>query len=316
MPRPPAEEQLRCRCSGEQVVLAIWLSMKDESVATVRGASVTQTVAAAAEQLRLGEPSVLATVLKRRGSTPSSPGQKLLLLSDQQAIGTVGGGAVEWQALEQMATMWRNGSHEPVVVEYQLGAALGMCCGGSVTMLLEPLHPARSVLLVGAGHIGSVLAPLLVGLDLRVLWCDAREGVHPNMRRIAALHGEQLVALEAEHDDPEILAGLRNPARTAALVMTHDHQLDQRVIEWALQQNFDFIGGVGSRAKAARTRKRLAHRSFSEVDQNRFEMPLGADIPARSPAEVAIAIATSVIRWRSQSQQARVSLPEGSSPTQ
>ena len=82
------------------------------------------------------------------------------------------------------------------------------------------------------------------------------------------------------------------------VVMTHDHQLDQQVIEWALRQQFSFVGGVGSRAKAARTRTRLEAKSFSQSDIDRVEMPLGYDLPARTPAEIAVSVSGSLIRWR------------------
>ena len=80
--------------------------------------------------------------------------------------------------------------------------------------------------------------------------------------------------------------------------MTHDHQLDQAVIEWALGHGFGFVGGVGSRAKAARTRARLEAKGVGEADIARVRMPLGVDIGARSPAEIGVAIAAELVAWR------------------
>ena len=78
----------------------------------------------------------------------------------------------------------------------------------------------------------------------------------------------------------------------------HDHQLDQAAIEWALARGFGFIGGVGSRAKAARTRARLEARSVPEPDIARVRMPIGVDIGARTPGEIAVSIAAELIAWR------------------
>ena len=82
------------------------------------------------------------------------------------------------------------------------------------------------------------------------------------------------------------------------LVMTHDHALDQKVIEWALKQGFAFVGGVGSRAKAERTKARLEAKGFPEIDRERVKMPLGVSIGARLPDEIAVAIAAEMVTWR------------------
>lgn len=80
--------------------------------------------------------------------------------------------------------------------------------------------------------------------------------------------------------------------------MTHDHAADQVAIEWALRQGFALVGGVGSRAKAARVRSRLEAAGFDEADRARVRMPLGAEIGARTPEEIAVAIAAELIAWR------------------
>jgi xanthine dehydrogenase accessory factor len=89
-----------------------------------------------------------------------------------------------------------------------------------------------------------------------------------------------------------------SPENGICLVMTHDHQLDQAALEWAVKRGFAFVGGVGSRAKAERTRQRLEAKGFPEADRQRIRMPLGVDIGARSPEEIAIAIAAELIGWR------------------
>jgi xanthine dehydrogenase accessory factor len=106
--------------------------------------------------------------------------------------------------------------------------------------------------------------------------------------------------LLAEHDDPEVLLAVGDPTGAAMLVMTHDHQLDQTVIEWALRSGFGFVGGVGSRAKAAKTRQRLESKGFVAADVERVRMPLGVAIHARSPGEIAVAIAAELVAVRAR----------------
>lgn len=239
-----------------------------------------------------GGRAVVATVVRRKGSTPSSPGQKLALLGPDEAVGTVGGGAIEQQVLTALAARWQAGASEPTTEQYHLGPSLGMCCGGSVEIMFETFQAAHSVFVVGAGHIGSALVPLLGSLGFRVVLCDARETLEARGSELGA-H-----AVFADFDAPEVLGALGALDRAAALVMTHDHALDQTVIEWALRQGFSFVGGVGSRAKAARTRSRLEAKNLSAADIGRVEMPLGVDIQARSPAEIAVSIAGRLISWR------------------
>jgi xanthine dehydrogenase accessory factor len=263
----------------------------------VRTAAAADALREALARLDAGHRVVIATVLKRKGSTPSTPGQKLALLAPGEAVGTVGGGAVEHEVLAAMRAALADPKSEPRIERYDLGPSLGMCCGGSVEVLIEPMSAALSVLVVGAGHVGGALAPLLAGLGFSVVICDAREGAI-EARGLAAR--DSLEVMASEHDDPEVHDKLGEAARAAALVMTHDHQLDQTVIEWALSRGFAYVGGVGSRAKAARTRQRLEAKGFSAEDIQRVRMPIGVEIHARSPAEIAVAIAAELVSWRAK----------------
>jgi xanthine dehydrogenase accessory factor len=259
----------------------------------------------ALERLGAGERVVVATVLRRRGSAPSTPGQKLVLHASG-AAGTVGGGAIELRVLEAMTALLAGAETRPETVSFELGARLGMCCGGAVEILLEPMDPAVTALVVGAGHVGGALAPLLAELGFRVVVCDARDGAL-EARALGAARGggagpgARWHALALEHDDPEVLSAVgAGRARAAAVVMTHDHKQDQAVIEWALAQGFGLVGGVGSRAKAARTRSRLEAKGIAPADVARVRMPLGVDIGARSPMEIAVAVAGELVAWRSR----------------
>lgn len=263
----------------------------------VRTALPSEALREALACLDAGRRVVVATVLKRRGSAPATPGQKLALLAPDEAVGTVGGGALEHAVLDKMRSMLADRGSEPIVVRHELGASMGMCCGGAVEVLLEPMQADLQVLVVGAGHVGGALVPLLLGLGFRLTVSDAREAAI-GTRGMDALAG--VTALALDHDDPEVADALGRPDCAAVLVMTHDHQLDQEVIEWALRRGVAFIGGVGSRAKAARTRQRLEAKGFTPADIERVRMPLGVAIQARTPGEIAVAIAAELVQWRAQ----------------
>ncbi|MGO8999030.1 MAG: XdhC family protein [Polyangiaceae bacterium] len=243
----------------------------------------------AVERGRRGVRGAMATVVARHGSAPGTPGQKLFLGEDGACVGTVGGGAVEREVLSALGAMLANGraaKHE--VRSFALGAELGMCCGGSLDVLLEPIEALVPLLVVGGGHVATACAPLLAKLGFAVTVVDARDAWGKEGR----LEGVSCVV--GDYDD----IGRALPDHAAVLVMTHDHALDQEVVEWALRRGFAFVGGVGSRAKAKRTRDRLVHKGFSEADAARVRMPIGVDVGARLPDEIAVAIAAEMIAWR------------------
>jgi xanthine dehydrogenase accessory factor len=267
-----------------------------------------EVLRAAIDALDRGLRVVVASVVARRGSTPSTPGQKLILLDERRALGTIGGGAVERVVLAAMMKALEDPTSAPKLETFRLGASLGMCCGGSVDILIEPLHPESQVLVIGAGHVGVYLAPLLASLGFRVTLSDPRERAADPARLASApapaptsAGAVEVRVLHGDHDDPALRASLPTSlGRAAALIMTYDHKLDQAAIEWALSAGFGLVGGVGSRAKAARTRDRLAAKGFSAADIDRVRMPLGADIGARTPAEIGVSIAAELIAFRAR----------------
>ncbi len=250
-------------------------------------ATAARVLEAAASGALRGVRGALATVLERHGSAPGSAGQKLYLAADGTCLGTVGGGAVERETLGALLTVVADPRAKHQVRTFKLGPELGMCCGGRVEMLIEPIEGVTPCLIVGGGHVASAAAPLLVKVGFSVTVVDAREGWGDEARLegVRCIHGDCDDVVDA---DP----------RGACLVMTHDHLLDQQAIEWALAKGFAFVGGVGSRAKAERTRQRLEAKGISEADRARVRMPLGLDIGARLPDEIAVSIAAEMVAWR------------------
>ena len=265
-----------------------------EGLPIPRSAEAAEVLRAAADASSVGARAALATVVARRGSAPATPGQKLLLTETGLCLGTVGGGAVERAVLSALVARLAHDEHDAIadaqVSTFKLGPELGMCCGGGVDVLLESIAAATPTLLVGAGHIGSAAAPLLAAcgfavtlVDEREEWAERDRTVDARVRRVTGDFG---------------FVGKSVPRRGVALTMTHDHQLDQRVVEWALREKFAFVGGVGSRAKAARTRARLEAKGFSPEDVARIRMPIGLFIGARTPQEIAVSIVAELVAWR------------------
>ena len=260
----------------------------DASPIVAEPAEPPRVMAFAAERASRGVRGAMATVIERHGSAPSTPGQKIWIGSDRSCVGTVGGGAVEREIMVALRDMADRADAKHELRTFKLGAELGMCCGGQVVALLEPIHGLVACLIVGGGHVATAVAPMLARVGFAVTVVDAREawgkeGRIPGVRTVVG-----------DHDD----VGLEMPTTGAFLVMTHDHALDQAAIEWALARGFAFVGGIGSRAKAQRTRDRLTAKGFPEADIARVRMPLGVSIGARLPDEIAVSVTAEMVAWR------------------
>lgn len=234
-------------------------------------------------------PYVLVTVLGTAGSTPRESGSKMVVTAED-IYDTVGGGHLEFSIIEQARAQLSEGKSEQTLKHFPLGASLGQCCGGSVSVLFECFVPQTlAVDVYGAGHVGHALIQLLGALPVRVRWIDARaelfpESVPANVERVVEATTEDAV------DDAR--------PGTASLVLTHNHQLDFAIVEKVLRRNdAAFLGVIGSETKAKRFRMRLAHKGVSDERIDRMTCPVGlTDIPGKRPMEVAISIAGQVIQ--------------------
>ncbi len=244
----------------------------------------------ALEQVRAARlPAVLATVVSATGSSPQEAGAKLLVCADGQVSGTVGG-AIEHRVLADARALL--GADEATrLLEYNLSRDLGMCCGGVMQVFLERVaRPARLVVL-GAGHIARPLVELAAAVDFRVVVVDEREpwATQERFPRAEAIHV----------DDPEsVVSELALDAETAVIVVTHSHPLDQALVKALVGSAAGFCGLVASEAKRNKFLQRLRAQGVSEEALARLRAPLGVQIGAQTPAEIAVAIVAELVAWR------------------
>ena len=164
-----------------------------------------------------------------------------------------------------------------------------MCCGGGVDVMIEPIDGLVPCLIVGGGHVATATAPLLARVGFAVTVVDERDAWGEEGR---------IPGVRVRRRRATTTSAASCPKSAAVLVMTHDHALDQRVIEWALRRGFAYVGGVGSRAKAKRTRDAPRSQGFREADRARVRMPIGVHVGARLPDEIAVAIAAEMVAWK------------------
>ena len=239
------------------------------------------------EVLASGQRAALATVIRVSGSTPQQPGARLLLLHDGRKVGTVGGGAIEQAVVEGLSEILEHG--EPRVMVRELGYDLGMCCGGRMELFLEPVEPAPRLILLGAGHVAQPTAALARSVGFRVWVVDEREEL-----TTAERFPECQLLLQ---DPASFLRRIQLTANDSVLIITHDHQLDEAALSLASQQPVRYIGMIGSQRKVFRVLQRSAAKG-ADVDLSRVYAPVGLDIGAEGPEEIAVSIVAELIALR------------------
>lgn len=261
-------------------------------------------LAEAMRRVAARERVVLATVTETWGSTPRKPGARMLVGEAGLLAGTVGGGRFEAEILARARDLLPRGG--TLTVDLDLTHALGQCCGGRMRVFLEVLAPAERLLLFGAGHVAQALAPLAKGVGFAVWVVDERP---------AFLTRERFPDADVLLDtaDPLDWKGrLAIDRDTYCVVTTHDHGLDQRIVQALLDGEAAYVGLIGSRAKRARFAARLSAWGVSPERLARLRSPVGVAIGAETPAEIALSIAAELVAAR---RRAREEAAAGDSPS-
>jgi xanthine dehydrogenase accessory factor len=267
---------------------------------------------AAVERLRnRGEAGVLVTVAAVRGHAPREAGAKLVV-SARDTWGSVGGGNLESTAIDMAREMLADPTASPTMLTSTLSdrapAAHGVqCCGGEVTLLLEPLAVRPAVAIFGVGHVGLELARILARHSLELHLVDSRP--EQLSAEVLAVLDDAIAGVHTHHVPvlPElVLAEL--PAGTHVLVMTHDHAEDAAILDAALRtKHLGTIGLIGSSAKWSRFRAKLADEGHDEQTIGRVVTPIGiADLTGKEPATIAVSVAASLLQEFERAARARV----------
>lgn len=238
---------------------------------------------------REGRTFALLTVIETRGFTPQKSGAHLLVDANGETFGTIGGGAIEHEALHEARALLARGAGTTLVKRH-LTQELGMCCGGEMTVHVEVVEAAPRLFVFGAGYIARPLAALAVGCGFRVTVVDER----PEWAS-----AERFPNAALERRSPEdFLRGLATTERDFAVVTTHDHGLDQRLVEGLLRRSLGFLGMIGSVPKQRKFALRLRARGFTDDEIARLRTPLGLAIGSVTPEEIAVSVMAELIAVR------------------
>jgi len=243
---------------------------------------------AALAAMEQGREAVLVTVVGAQGSTPREAGARMLVYADGSTAGTIGGGAVEHATIREALESLAAGA--PRRFSPELGRDLGMQCGGSMDLFIEPLRRPEKLVIFGAGHVASATAPLARSLGFDVTVVDPRaelvtEARFPGCHLLAAEHEATAAALQA--DD-----------RTWLLLMTHGHGHDLEILRLVVRHRWAWLGLIASRRKVATFKATLGSEGVPAEDLERVSSPVGLPLGAETPAEIAISIAAEWVKLR------------------
>lgn len=273
-----------------------------------------------AEQwLAAGRHALVISVDEIKGSTPRGTGTRMLV-SASEVDGTIGGGHLEWQAIDLARHALQENAQATAdwTRTFPLGPTLGQCCGGVVTLRFSPLNdatlaswtlppPRFHLELHGAGHVGQAIVRLLLDLDCTVRWIDERaEGATlPPIEQPGLPSAEMLASLpphiqwlDTEAAEQEVVDA---PPQACHLVLTHRHDLDLRIIDAVLRQgDFAFAGLIGSQTKRVKFLHRLTAQGIPPDTLNRLTCPIGLPgLEGKEPAVIAIAVVAQLLQYTS-----------------
>ena len=236
-----------------------------------------------------GEPGALVTVTAVEGHTPQVVGAKMIVRPDRGIVGTIGGGRVEHEAIERAMEAMNEGTAR--VVTYRLKAELGMCCGGQMELFVEPLRVPERLVLFGAGHVGCAVARAAAPCGFELVVVDERPDWNTPERFPWARQ-----CLVSPHGD--VMDELALRPRDFAVIATHNHDHDREILSAVLRTDAGYVGMIGSTRKVEKVMKQLRLEGLDDAQLERAHAPIGLDILAETPEEIAVAIVGELIRHR------------------
>ncbi len=252
-----------------------------------------EVLPAAAAALERGEPAALVTIVRSTGSTPQRTGAKMLVFADGRTVGTIGGGCYENDALGKARAAIASG--QPSLVKYDLNDDFvqesGLICGGQMDVYIDPIAPSPALYVIGAGHVGWNLGRMAADAGFRIHVLDDREKF-ANAERFP-------FAETIEVDD--IGAWLHKadlPPSAYVVVVTRGHTHDFEAIRALAARDLRYLGLIGSRAKVARIFDALESEGMPLECLQRVHAPIGLDLGAITPAEIAVSILAELIAIR------------------
>jgi xanthine dehydrogenase accessory factor len=234
----------------------------------------------------------IATIIKRAGSAPREVGARMVITADGKTAGSIGGGRTERAILDRMNRALEDG--KAAVIDLDLSGQsedLDAMCGGNISVFIEPMGEARRLVVIGAGHVGVALAGLAGESGFAVTLVDDREEYLADSRLERKV--KRVCAAPEDH------GSLGIDQTTFVVICTRGHQLDKEWLSKVIDYEPRYLGMLGSKRKAESIFKRLQDEGMAAGSLGKVRTPVGLDIGALTPPEIAVSIVAELIaEWR------------------
>ena len=229
---------------------------------------------------------VLCVIVQTKGSTPRKVGAKMIVKEDGSILGTIGGGNLEKQVIENAIKQIQK--NEPKLFKHDLLHQHNMCCGGTVEIYIEPIQKMNKLYIFGAGHTGNALTKYAIDLDFDIYIIDDRKNYINNIN----IDGVNKMNL----DYKKVLPTLPFDNNTYIVIMTYEHSYDRDILAYCIKQPHAYLGMIGSERKVKLTKKMFSEGKLAtKTALEKVDMPMGINISTEGPEEIAISILAKLI---------------------
>src|SRR5437764_1843644 len=245
---------------------------------------------------KAGLRGALATIVHTNGSIPSYESSRMLVREDGSVAGTIGGGCVEAEVWAAAKEVMHNEAPRKMVFNLNNEASYdnGLICGGTVEIFVEPILPQPVVYVFGGGHVSMAMAKIAGSAGFGIGVVDDREAF-ANLQRFP-------MAQEVFTSYDHAFAKIQPNSSTYLVIVTRGHKEDMRVLAWATRTEARYIGMIGSKRKVLSVYKALEKEGYRSDEFERVYAPMGLEIGALSPEEIAISIVAELIAVRRNAQ--------------
>jgi xanthine dehydrogenase accessory factor len=242
--------------------------------------------------LRRGERVVVATVVKTAGAAPCGVGSKMLIRADGSVSGSFAGPITDGKATQAALQALREGHSllTHIHLDADQGEAVGSC-GATLEVFFEVLRPEPRLIIAGAGYVAQALARLAANLDFRIVVVDDRRDLADPQS-----FGEKVQLVFG--DIPQTLRALEPDEGSWIVIVTRGHHLDKDALRAALESNAAYIGMIGSPSKVRNIFKELQKEGIARERLAQVHAPIGLDLGAETPDEIALSIAAEMLMLR------------------
>ena len=240
--------------------------------------------------LKRGERVAVATVVKTIGAAPCGVGTKMLVRADGTTSGSFSGAKVDAQVAQESIQALREGHSQLIHVHLDADQAVGSC-GATLELFIEVLYPEPRLIIAGAGYVAQALSRLATQLDFRIVVVDDRRDLADPQS-----FGDKVQLMFG--DIPQTIRELEPDEASWIVIVTRGHHLDKDALRAALETQARYVGMIGSPGKIKNIFRDLLKEDMPRERLAQVHSPIGLDLGAETPDEIALSIAAEMLMLR------------------